>query len=312
MSGERRGLARVSAGVAMCAIVACMTPAPLALEARWNYDKPAESEVLFRAMLADDATLSADEKLEVRTQIARALALQQRFAEADAELAAVERAGSSSEVVAARLHIERGRVRRSRGDAGAGRDEFERALAAAERAQHEFLAADALHMLAIVAPKEQEVAAHLAAIARVARSQDARVRRWLAPLHNNLGWAHHDRGEYTEALAAFEQAVPLFEERGNPADVRVARWTVARALRSLGRREEALSRQLALLAEHRAAGSEDGFVFEEIAECLLALGRGDEARAHFADAYRLLSQDAWLVRDEPGRLARMKQLAEAP
>jgi tetratricopeptide (TPR) repeat protein len=294
----------------MCAIVACMTPAPLALEARWNYDKPAESEVLFRAMLADDATLSADEKLEVRTQIARALGLQQRFVEADAELAAVERAASSSEVVAARLHIERGRVQRSRGDAGAGRAEFAQAFAAAERAQHEFLASDALHMLAIVAPKEQAVAAHLAAIRRVERSKDVHVRRWLAPLHNNLGWAHHDRGEYAEALGAFERAVPLFEARGGASEVRIARWSVARALRSLGRCADALPQQLALLAEHRAAGSEDGFVLEEIAECLLALGRGDEARAYFADAHRLLSDDAFLARDEPERLARLKRLAE--
>jgi tetratricopeptide (TPR) repeat protein len=134
------------------------------------------------------------------------------------------------------------------------------------------------------------------------------VRRWLAPLHNNLGWAHHDRGEYAQALAAFERAVPLFEARGDPAGVRVARWSVARALRSLGRCQEALAAQRALLAAHAAAGSQDGFVHEEIGECLLALGRGEEARPHFRDAHRLLSQDRSLSRDEPARLARLARL----
>ena len=288
----------------------CAPPAPLDLESRWNYEKPAESEALFRAMLAGDGALSDEQRLEVRTQIARALGLQQRFAEAHAELDAVDRAGSRDDIVAARLHLERGRALRSSGDVPASRPEFARALAAAERARHEFLAADALHMLAIVAPPEQAADAQLAAIARVERSSDPRVRRWLAPLHNNLGWAHHDRGEYAQALAAFERAVPLFEARGDPAAVRVARWSVARALRSLGRCDEALAAQRALLAAHAAAGSEDGFVHEEIGECLLALGRGGEAHPHFREAYRLLSRDPGLTRDEPARLARLQQLGE--
>jgi hypothetical protein len=38
------------------------------------------------------------------------------------------------------------------------------------------------------------------------------------------------------------------------------------------------------LAELDALGETDGYVLEEIAECLLALGRGDEARPLFARA----------------------------
>jgi tetratricopeptide (TPR) repeat protein len=135
------------------------------------------------------------------------------------------------------------------------------------------------------------------------------VRRWLAPLHNNLGWAYHDRGELAAALAEFEKAVPLYAVRGNAADARFSRWTVARALRSLGRCAEALPAQQTLLAETSAAGVEDGFVHEEIAECLLALGRAEEARPHFREAHRSLSQDASLARDEPARLARLLELA---
>jgi len=294
-----------------------MTTAPPDLDSLWNYDAPAESEARFRARLAELGGDASAASLEARTQLARSLGLQQRFDDAHAELDRVETAlraqgDAASPRVRARLHLERGRTLRSSGKPAESRPEFERALMAADAAVDEFLACDALHMLAIIAPLEEQVAAHARAIERVMRTSDARAKRWLAPLTNNLAWAHHDRGEYAEALAAFERAVPLFEARGAVNEVRVARWSVARALRSLGRCDEALPRQLALLEEHRAAGSEDGFVFEEIGECLLALGRGEEARAHFADAHRLLSQDAWLVRDEPARLARLKQLAEAP
>jgi len=303
--------------LAFAALLGGCMALPLAdLDSLWDYDAPAESEARFRARLVEIAD-DADASLETRTQLARALGLQQRFEEAHAELDRVEarlntRQGRASPRIRARLHLERGRVLRSSGKAAESRPELERALAEADAAGEEFLACDALHMLAIVAPLEEQVAAHTRAIERVSRTRDERARRWLAPLTNNLAWAHHDRGEYAEALATFERAVPLFEARGGANEVRIARWSVARALRSLGRCEEALPQQLALLAGHRAAGSEDGFVHEEIAECLLALGRGTEARAHFADAHRLLSRDAWLVRDEAARLARLKQLAEAP
>jgi tetratricopeptide (TPR) repeat protein len=302
----KRLLLALAAGVLA---TSCATRAPLDLESRWDYYDPAESEARFRTMLAE-ARLSTHERLEVQTQIARALGLQGRFEEAKRALDGVAAARTRDAVVAARLHLERGRVLRSSGDAAAARPEFERALSEAERAGDEFLAVDALHMLAIIASPEDAARANLAAIARVEPSRDPRVRRWLAPLHINLGWAHFDRGELTQALAAFERAVPLYAVRGNPDDVRFARWAVARAQRSLGRCVDALPAQQALLSEHRAAGTEDGFVLEEIAECLLALGRSDEARPFFRDAARVLSRDADLVRQEPERLARLKRLGE--
>jgi hypothetical protein len=53
-------------------------------------------------------------------------------------------------------------------------------------------------------------------------------------------------------------------------------------------------------------GETDGYVFEEIAECLLALGRDDEARPSFARAYELLSRDPDEV--DPVRLERLRAL----
>ena len=98
------------------------------------------------------------------------------------------------------------------------------------------------------------------------------------------------------------------QKRGPNQETRIARWCVARCLRSLGRLEEALAQQRELLAEEEAFGETAGFTWEEIGECLLALGREVEARPHFAQAYSALSQDAWLIAEEGERLARLRRL----
>ena len=81
-------------------------------------------------------------------------------------------------------------------------------------------------------------------------------------------------------------------------------------LRSLKRLQEALSRQMALEEEFESAGERDGYVFEEIGECLLSLERSGEAQPYFLKAYEVLAQDPWLPEQEPERLARMKKLGE--
>jgi hypothetical protein len=53
----------------------------------------------------------------------------------------------------------------------------------------------------------------------------------------------------------------------------------------------------------------DGYVLEEIAECLLATDKRDEARPFFERAYELLSKDKWLVANEPQRLQRLNELS---
>ena len=78
--------------------------------------------------------------------------------------------------------------------------------------------------------------------------------------------------------------------------------------RLLGRPEQALQTQRQLHDELEAVGEPDGFVFEEMGECLLALGGDAEARPPFARAHELLSKDAWFAANEAQRLERMKTL----
>jgi tetratricopeptide (TPR) repeat protein len=82
---------------------------------------------------------------------------------------------------------------------------------------------------------------------------------------------------------------------------------VARCLRSLGRFDEALAIQRALEKEWAAAGSADGYVFEELAELLEATGGGDEAKPYFRRAAEELGKDAWLAKNEPQRLVRLRE-----
>jgi tetratricopeptide (TPR) repeat protein len=279
-------------------------------EALWDYAHPDQTEAKFCEILLqfpeDDPAF-----LELLTQIARAQGLQHKFEHAHQTLDQVERRlGEVSSRPKVRYLLERGRVLNSSGNAEEAHLFFEKALELAKQLDEDFFAIDALHMLAILAPPGQSLTLNRQAIELAESSHEERARNWLGSLYNNTGWSYHDMGEYALALAVFRKAEAWQQSKGSVNETRIARWCVARALRSLGRVEEALSVQLALQAEFEAANEKDGYVFEEIGECLLALNRSEEARPYFYRAYELLVQDPWLVEKEPDRLARLKKLGE--
>ena len=278
------------------------------LDRAWDFDRPAESEARFRAKLA---TLppGSSASLEASTQLARAQGLRREFDTAHATLDAVERAlPGQPERVAARYLLERGRIFNSSWQPDKAVPLFQDALARARAAGEDFLAIDAAHMLGIAAPPETRLKWNLDAVAMTERTSDERARRWLASLYNNIGWTYHERGEYASALAYFEKALPAWEARGDPRGVRIARWTVARAYRSLGRNDDALAIQRQLAAEGAAANAPDGYVYEELGELLLAKDERAAAQANFARAFELLGGDATFRANEPERLSRLRRL----
>jgi tetratricopeptide (TPR) repeat protein len=135
------------------------------------------------------------------------------------------------------------------------------------------------------------------------------VREWLGPLYNNLGWTYHDLRRYDEALMYFRKGLEWRQKQGRPRETRIAAWAFARGLRSVGRYEEALEIQCDNLRQAESDGEQGGFIQEEVAECLLALGRRDEARQYFARAHEMLSQDPWLQQHEQARLQRLHELS---
>jgi hypothetical protein len=73
-----------------------------------------------------------------------------------------------------------------------------------------------------------------------------------------------DAGDFTTALARFQEALAARERIGVDARTREAKWMIAWALRNLGRTEEALAMQRALKVELDAAGASDQYVDEEL------------------------------------------------
>lgn len=275
----------------------------------WDFSSPASSEERFRAFM--EASQDPEFRAEVMTQIARAQGLQNEFDAAHVTLDEAQALAPEDALeVQVRILLERGRVLNSAGKPAESRQYLLDALALAEGAGLDRHAVDAAHMMGIVEPPAEQIAWSEKALDIAMNSRDLLARRWLGPLYNNLGWSYHDTGNYEQALGMFENALEWYSEHGQPEQIRVARWSVARTLRSLGQVEEALEMQEALLEDLDAAGVTDGYVYEELGECLLALNRPDKAQEYFALAYRELSQDEWLLKSEPDRIARLKTLSE--
>ena len=163
-------------------------------------------------------------------------------------------------------------------------------------------------MLAIVEPPASAAAWTERGVELARASTDAKARGLLPALLNNHAWNLHDGGRYDEALRAFREAEVAWHATGRQPQGRIATWSVARCLRSLQRYDEALQLQQQLEREWQAAGSADGYVFEEIAENLEALGRREEATAYFRRAESELGKDPQFARDNPARLARIMAL----
>lgn len=192
-----------------------MTLTQAQLDALWDFGDAAASEARLR-----DATVTADaeDTAELETQIARALGLQDRFAEGDRVLDAIH---SHAAVVRTRVALERGRLRNSEGDTGAALSLFVAAAETAASADLLFLRIDALHMLAI-ADADGSARWTAEALALLENTDDARTLRWSVALHNNAGWTHFDSGRFTEALNEFEHSRDAAERWGTPQQVRWA------------------------------------------------------------------------------------------
>ncbi|WP_439593446.1 hypothetical protein [Microbacterium sp.] len=193
------------------------------LDALWDFSDPSGSEARLRAAAGTET--DAATRAELVTQVARALGLQERFAEGHAELDAV---ASDAPVVGVRIALERGRLRNSGGDAEGAVAFFEDAARKAASVGHTFLQVDALHMIAIAAP-DRAADATTEALAVLDRVDDPRTLRWRVALHNNAGWTHFDAGRFAEAITAFQHARDAAERWGTPQQVQWADEALAEA-----------------------------------------------------------------------------------
>ncbi|MCU1441647.1 MAG: hypothetical protein JWP85_2644 [Rhodoglobus sp.] len=228
---------------------------PARLDELWDFADPAGSAERFRGELTVAPPVAA---AELATQLARALGLSGRSDEAHAVLDGIE---SNEPAVGIRLALERGRLANSSARPAEATTLFAQALRLAEQQHEDFLAVDAAHMLAIADEAHSgEWAARGIQLAEA--STDARTKRWAIALHNNLGWTHHEAELFPEALEEFQLADAAARAHGTDEQRQLAEWAIARCLRSLGRRAEALEIQERLVVLR----PNDEFVIEELAQ----------------------------------------------
>ena len=280
--------------------------------AQWNYQDPAASALRFHALLPEARTAANLQlELELLTQIARTHSLQRQFAEAHQLLDEIEpRLTDATPRARLRALLERGRTFNSAGDKATARTLFEQAWQLGLKSKELYLAIDAAHMIAIAAPLEEQSRWHQLAMELAERSQDEKVRGWLASLYNNQGWTLFELGRFDEARVFQQKCLAWHEQHNNTAKAFIARWSLARLTRAQGRHEQALAELKQLQEEMAEAGEpEDGYLFEELGENALVLD--DPAAAeYFSRAWFLLSQDRWFKANEAERLARLKHLAK--
>jgi tetratricopeptide (TPR) repeat protein len=282
------------------------------IDTLWDYDDPRATEVIFRELVpAAERSGNRSYHAELLTQLARTLSLQRKFDDAhrlldDARQLIAEQPMSIAEI---RYLLERGRTFNSSNEKVQAITLFKDAYKKALQSNEEFYAIDAAHMLGVAEKPQEQLYWNIKAMDLAEKSVDAKARKWLGPLYNNIGWTYHDAKDYERALDLFKKSLAWRTEQEDEKGIFIAKWTIGRTYRTLDRIDEALAVQRELLDQIQREGlAPSGFVFEELAECLLIKNSRYEAKEYFRKAYEILSKDIWLKANAVDRLQRLHEL----
>ena len=273
----------------------------------WDFADLDASEQRLRAQLSRETT---DEgRAEVLTQLARIEGLRGEFDQGETLDRGGGGARGDSLVARTSIDLERGRLRRSSGDVEAALPLFESAYATALEARGYFIAADAAHMAALAESGREGFVTWTQRGIELAEEHDS-AGYWLGPLLNNLGWEYYEAGELEPALDAFERALRARErDPSKPEPIALARYAVGKALRGLGRPDEAIPLLEQAVSWAESEGAPDGWYHEELAEEYAAVGREEDAREQARLAIPLLLEaDPGFEADEQ-RAGRLRALA---
>lgn len=288
------------------------------LDLLWNPMDPPASEAKFRALLDNPTVLSGPDQslaIELMALIARAEAIQGKVPEALATLAKARSLLDDSEAsyqVSAQIRwmLERGRLYIREKTPSQAKLLLAEAWALAINSGEDFFVVDIAQMMATLQePKSQQEWLNRA-IEVAENSPFPKTKRWLGSLYTSLGWKLYNLRQFEQALATFQKALRHLKAQGTERETFIAKWSIGKVLRALGKTEEALATQKALLAELGIGGRRDGRLYEEVAECLQTLQRTTEAQLYFELAYRELSDDQWVSDNQPVQLKRMKDLGK--
>ena len=274
----------------------------------WDFDDLDATERRFHEQLELEESDAG--RAEVMTQLARVAGLRGDFEEGDRLLDEARTHGRENAVAQTYIDLERGRLRRSSGDAAAALPLFESAFAEALRANQYFVAVDAAHMAALAAADREGFLAWTQRGIDLAEEREG-ASYWLGPLLNNLGWEYYEAADYALALDAFERALRARErDPANASAIEIARYAVGKTLRALGRAQEAIPLLEQAVAWAEREGRPDGWFHEELAEEYATAGRPEDAREHARRAISLLEAQDPSFADAAPRRARLASLAE--
>lgn len=226
----------------------------------WDFDDPKGSQLRF-----ENALKTTDEPTDqaiIKSQIVRALGLQQEWVEALAVLTGI---GATEDFAAtAWVEIEHGRLLRSSGNVIEAREHFEYAAEAAKMAGLEALYIDALHMIALTLEGQEQIDFTKRAIVEAKSSSAQEARDWTASLLNNLGMSYTDAGDWDAARKCFDDALAERVRIGDDNRTFPARYMVGWAMRKQGYQAEALAWMTQLQTDLLAAGRSDKYVVAEL------------------------------------------------
>ena len=304
----------------------------------WSLGDPVHIELKFRELLPEAAAL-ADRSLylQLLSQIALTEAMQRKFAEANLTLDTAESFLTPEYPLAkVRFLLEKGRVFQQMAlfqqgalaadaeNIRAARKLFHASYELSKINNFDFHTANAAHMIAIAAEDTADkIKWNELAITLAKQSEDVRAQSWLGSLENNVGQAYLEAKEYELALVSFKEALRIREIEGFVLNILVARWAVARTTRLLGKLDNALEILLALVNEYDALVKSDtlgamvqmvplvrGYVYEDLAEVYCAKTNAVKSKEMASLAYRALSKDLYIAKNEPQRLMRLKEILD--
>ncbi len=285
---------------------------PPDFDSLWDFSNPDKTGQAFDELIPLAKEFADSEYfLQLLTQIARTQGMQNDFIEAHLTLDEVQE-GLTEETPVAKMRyfLERGRVFNSSKETVNALAMFSRAYELALLGQYENWAIDAAHMMAIAeVDRGKKLDWNLKALNLAEKSLEPKANGWLGSLYHNMAWNYQQEEKFEEALGLFKKSLAFRESKDEASVIRVAKWSVARSLRSLSRYEEAFGIQMALKAELDTLGEKDPFVFEELGELSLLLGKVDDAKEFFRLAYNQFAKDEEFKSNEADRFHRIHQLS---
>lgn len=281
----------------------------------WDFGDLIKTESNIRARLPKENEAWTSKTLEALTQLGRMQGLQGNLSLARATLDQAKKEiaeinGEARLRPEIRCLLELGRILCLGMTPHKAQVFFNEAWELARGANDAFLAIDAALMLSISQPPKSKNEWLQKAVQLAEETKSGQGHLWLSQLYTMEGWHSFDYRQFDKALESFQKAIAQPRQPGDEIKNFVNRWCLARALRAVNRNQEAFEIQQQLMNEATTAGANNGHVYLELAECLQALHKTEDAKAYFELAHKELSSDGWYSDNKASELGRMQYLAK--